>query len=124
VKPAAEVFKVARESLCDDELVDALCEIEAAFPVLSCGCSRQLPTQSSSRLLFGGNSPALILSSALRMKGFDSIPMPGPECHGPVARSTVSSMIASARPLLDSTRPPTLPMSSAVPHKRHGPWAE
>jgi len=38
------------------------------FPFLICGWSRQLPTQSSSRLSFGGNFPTLILSSSLPMK--------------------------------------------------------
>ena len=48
-------------------------------------------TQSSSRLLFGGNSPALILSSSSLMKGVDPILIPDPDV--PWASCSIHSAI-------------------------------
>jgi hypothetical protein len=104
-------------------LVDARCEMEAAFLVLNCGCSRPSPTQSSSRLSFDENFSCLHPFICFANGSIDPILIPDPQFHGPVAQSTPPS-ISSARPSLYSTRPPTLPKFPAAPHRRRGPWAE
>ena len=70
-----------------------------------------------------GTCSAFILSSGSLMEGMKSILIPDPAFQGTVARST-PPLVSSARPLLYSTGPPTLPTSSAAPRMRREPWAE
>src|SRR5271154_953778 len=92
------------------------------FLVLNCGCSRQLPTRSSSRPSFDGNSSCPHPFICVAIKGVDPVLTPDPEFHGPVARSTLS--FSSVRPLPHSKLPPTLPMSPAARYTQREPWAE
>jgi hypothetical protein len=112
------------ERIGDDVLIDAWCEMKRCFSFLIV----DVPASDQHNLFrdcdLTGTPPAFIRSSSSLIEGINPILIPDPELHGPVAQSTLSSMIASALPLLHSKHLPTLPTSPGAPYMRHGPWAE